>query len=75
MAARSPGLDQRTRRHASYELSQRKRKLIEQAFGWVKDIAGLRKSRFFGRAKTELYALIAMSAYNLTRMVKLRWFS
>jgi hypothetical protein len=38
----------------------------------VKDIAGLRKSRFFGRAKTELYALIAMSAYNLTRMVKLR---
>ncbi|HXJ17788.1 MAG TPA: IS5 family transposase [Candidatus Polarisedimenticolia bacterium] len=67
-----PGLDQRTRRHASYALSQRKRKLIEQAFGWVKDIAGLRKSRFFGRAKTELYALMAMSAYNLTRMATLR---
>jgi transposase len=67
-----PGLDRRTLRHASYRLSQRKRKLIEQAFGWVKNVAGLRKSRFFGRARTELYALIAMSAYNLTRMARLR---
>lgn len=67
-----PGLDQRTMRQASYQLSQRKRKLIEQAFGWLKDIAGLRKSRFFGRRRTELYALMAMSAYNLTRMAKLR---
>lgn len=69
---RIPGLDQRTMRHASYRLSQRKRKLIEQAFGWLKNVAGLRKSRFFGRARTELYALIAMSAYNLTRMARLR---
>jgi transposase len=67
-----PGLDRRTLRQASYQLSQRKRKLIEQAFGWVKNVAGLRKSRFFGRARTELYALIAMSAYNLTRMARLR---
>jgi transposase len=67
-----PGLDRRTRRHATYRLSQRKRKLIEQAFGWLKGVAGLRKSRFFGRARTELYALIAMSAYNLTRMARLR---
>ena len=35
-------------------------------------VAGLRKSRFFGRARTELYALIALSAYNLTRMARLR---
>jgi transposase len=69
---RIPGLDRRTRRHATYRLSQRKRKLIEQAFGWIKTVAGLRKSRFFGRARTELYALIAMSAYNLTRMARLR---
>jgi hypothetical protein len=67
-----PALDRRTLRHESYRLSQRKRKLIEQAFGWVKNVAGLRKSRFFGRARTELYALIAMSAYNLTRMAQLR---
>ena len=38
----------------------------------MKNVAGLRKSRFFGRARTELYALIAMSAYNLTRMARLR---
>jgi transposase len=69
---RIPGLDRRTRRHATYRLSQRKRKLIEQAFGWIKSVAGLRKSRFFGRARTELYAIIAMSAYNLTRMARLR---
>lgn len=66
-----PGLDRRTRRHASYRLSQRKRKLIEQAFGLIKTVAGL-KSRFFGRARTELYAILAMSAYNLTRMARLR---
>jgi transposase len=66
------GLDRRTRRHHTYRRSQRKRKLIEQAFGWLKCVAGLRKSRFFGRARTELYALIAMSAYNLTRMARLR---
>jgi hypothetical protein len=39
---RIPGLDQRTIRHASYRLSQRKRKLIEQAFGWLKGVAGIR---------------------------------
>lgn len=68
----TPGLDGRTTRHRAYLLSQRKRKLIEQAFGWLKTVAGLRKSRFFGRAKTELYGLIAMSAYNLVRMSRLR---
>lgn len=69
---RTPGLDGRTTRHHAYVLSQRKRKLIEQAFGWLKTIAGLRKSRFFGRARTELYGLFAMSAYNLVRMSRLR---
>jgi transposase len=67
-----PGLDWRTMRHASYRLSQRKRKLIEQAFGWLKTVAGLRKSRFFGKSRTELYGLIAMAGYNLVRMSRLR---
>lgn len=57
-------------RHANYQLSQRKRKLIEQAFGWLKAVAGSRKSRFFGRGRTELYA--TMSAYNLIRMTRTR---
>lgn len=67
-----PGLDWRTMRHRSYRLSQRKRKLIEQAFGWLKTVACLRKSRFFGRSRTELYGLIAMAGYNLVRMSRLR---
>ncbi len=62
---KTPGLDERTTRHRSYEVSQRKRKLIEQKFGWAKTIAGLRKSRFFGRKKTEAFGLMAMAAYNL----------
>ena len=53
-------------------LSQHKRKLLEQACGWLKVIAGLRESRFLGRARTELYGLMAMSAYDLTRMARLR---
>lgn len=68
---RIPGLDERTTRHASYEVSQRKRKLIEQKFGWGKQIGGLRKSRFFGRKKTEAHGLIAMATYNLIRIIKL----
>jgi transposase len=66
-----PGIDARTTRHASYEISQRKRKLIEQKFGWGKQIGGLRKSRFFGRRKTEALGLLAMAAYNLIRLARL----
>jgi len=67
-----PGLDWRTMRHSTYRLSQRKRKLIEQAFGWLKTVACLRKSRFFGRSPTELLGLIATAGYNLVRMSRLR---
>jgi len=67
----TPGLDGRTTRHTSYEISQRKRKLIEQKFGWGKQIGGMRKSRFFGRKKTEAQGLIAMAAYNLIRICRL----
>lgn len=67
----TPGLDRRTTRHESYEVSQRKRKLIEQKFGWGKQIGGMRKSRFFGRKKTEAQGLIAMAAYNLIRICRL----
>jgi transposase len=66
-----PGLDGRTTRHASYEVSQRKRKLIEQKFGWAKTIGGLYKSRFFGRRRTEAQGLMAMAAYNMIRIARL----
>jgi transposase len=68
---RTPGLDARTTRHASYRLSQRQRKRIEEIFGWLKTVGGLRKSRFIGIERTQLYAYFAASAYNLLRMARL----
>ena len=64
-------IDGRTTRHSGYEASQKVRKRIEQVFGWLKTIGGLRKSRYRGRAKTQLYAFMAGAAYNLLRMTKL----
>ncbi len=68
---RTPGLDGRTLRHASYAVSQRLRKLVEEVFGWAKTVAGLRKTRFIGRARTELHALLVGTAYNLLRLSRL----
>lgn len=68
---RTDGLDGRTARHVGYELSQKKRKLVEQIFGWMKTIGGLRKSRFRGVRRTEQYAHFAGAAYNLIRIGRL----
>ena len=68
--ARFSAIDGRTARHASYA-TQRIRKRIEEAFGWIKTIAGLRKSRFIGRAKTDWAFPFAVAAYNLVRLPKL----
>jgi len=68
---RTPGLDGRTTRHESYRVSQRKRKRVEEIFGWLKTVGGLRKSRFIGQVKTQLYAHLAGAAYNLLRISRL----
>lgn len=68
----APGLDGRTTRHESYAMSQRKRKRIEEIFGWMKTVGGLRKSRFIGIAKTQLAAYLVGAAYNLLRMARLQ---
>ncbi len=68
---RTPGLDGRTTRHWGYRVSQRKRKLVEEVFGWMKSFGGLRKSRFKGTERNQLAAYIVGSAYNLVRMVRL----
>lgn len=65
------GLDGRTTRHENYRISQRKRKRIEEIFGWMKTIGGLRKSRFVGQARTQLAAYLVGAAYNLMRIAKL----
>lgn len=67
----TPGLDARTSRHASYRVSQRTRKRIEEIFGWLKTVGGMRKSRFVGLKRTGLYAYLAASAYNLLRIARL----
>lgn len=52
----APGLDGRTTRHECYAISQRRRKRIEEIFGSIKTVGGLRKARFIGIAKTQLAA-------------------
>jgi transposase len=64
----TPGLDGRTTRHGGYAISQRKRKRIEEIFGWLKTIGGLRKSRLKGIARTQLLAHLHGAAYNLLRI-------
>src|SRR4030095_5453115 len=61
-------IDARTTRHAGYDVSQRKRKLIEQVFGWVKTVGGLRKLRHRGVALVDWILTFTAAAYNLVRM-------
>lgn len=68
---KTPGLDWRTKRHKGYQMSQVRRKLVEEIFGWSKVIGGIRKSRFVGRLKTSLATLFVSAAYNLLRMSRL----
>jgi transposase len=64
-------IDARTTRHESYRASQRKRKRIEEAFGWTKTIAGCAKVKLRGLARVQHHFTLAMSAYNLIRLPRL----
>jgi transposase len=66
--ARCPAIDRRTTRHGGYDASQRRRKRIEEAYGWMKVIGGLRKLRHRGRAKVSALFTFAAAAYNLVRL-------
>lgn len=55
----------------SYRLSQRKRKRIEEIFGRLKTVGGMRKTRVIGIARTQMQAYLAASAYNLLRIARL----
>jgi hypothetical protein len=61
-------IDERTTRHESYRISQRKRKRIEECFGWLKTIALLRKVRHRGLPKVDWVFTFACAAYNLVRL-------
>ena len=61
-------IDNRTTRHQSYRFSQKKRKRIEECFGWLKTIALLRKVRHRGVCKVHWIFTLACAAYNLVRI-------
>ena len=68
---RTSAIDGRTTRHPGYAISQRKRKLVEQAFGWMKTIGGLRKLRHRGGALVEWIFTFTAAAYNIVRLRRL----
>jgi transposase len=61
-------IDERTTRHDGYAVSQRKRKRVEECFGWLKTIALMRKVRHRGIEKVGWIFTFAAAAYNLVRM-------
>ncbi|HET6467784.1 MAG TPA: IS5 family transposase [Geminicoccaceae bacterium] len=70
-ANRRSAIDGRTTRHPGYALSQRARKRIEEAFGWIKEVALLRRARHRGRERVDWQFTLAAAAYNLIRLPKL----
>lgn len=60
-------IDGRTTRHAGYAVSQRKRKLVEQAFGWMKTVGLFRKLRHRGGRLVDWMFTFGAAAYNLVR--------
>jgi transposase len=64
-------IDERTTRHAGYAISQRKRKAIEECFGWLKTIALLRQVRHRGFHKVGWIFTFGAAVYNLVRLRKL----
>ena len=61
-------IDVRITCHPGYQISQRKRKLVEQVFGWLKTVGGLRKLRHRGGALVDWIVTFAAAAYNLVRL-------
>jgi transposase len=64
----SSAIDRRTTRHPGYAISQQKRKRVEEIFGWLKTVAGLRKARHRGVERVGWMFALALAAYNLVRM-------
>src|SRR2546429_359175 len=60
-------IDERTTRHPGYAISQQKRKRIEEIFGWLKTVGGLRKTRHRGVARVGWMFTFTLAAYNLVR--------
>jgi transposase len=70
---RRSAIDSRTTRHPGYAVSQQKRKLVEEIFGWLKTIALLRKTRHRGVRRVGWMFTFATAVYNLVRIRNLTW--
>jgi hypothetical protein len=70
-SGRRSAIDKRTTRHPGYAASQRLRKRIEEAFGWIKTVGGLRQTKLRGLAKVDSAFTFAVAAYDLVRAPKL----
>ena len=68
---RRSAVDGRTTRHRDYRQSQKRRKIVEQVFGWMKTVGGGRKLRFVGRERNRCWLEFTAAAYNLVRMAGL----
>lgn len=67
-ARRRSAIDGRTTRHPGYQISQKKRKRVEEIFGWMKTVGGMRKQRHRGLATVGWMFTFAAAAYNLVRI-------
>ena len=68
---RRSAIDRRTTRHDGYRQSQRRRKRVEEIFGWIKTVGAGGKLRYLGRARNNLWFELTAAAYNLTRLARL----
>jgi len=68
---RRSAIDARTTRHPGYCISTIKRKRIEEPFGWMKTVGGLRKTRHRGRGLVDWFFVLTATAYNLVRIPKI----
>jgi len=68
---RRSAIDGRTTRHPGYRISMIKRKQIEEPFGWMKTVGGMRKTRHRGRGLVEWLFVLTAAAYNLIRIPKI----
>jgi hypothetical protein len=64
-------LDKQTQQQESYKLSQRKRKLVEQPFGWMKTVGRIRKTTQKGIEKNDFLFSLHAALYNVVRFLKL----
>lgn len=68
---RRPPIPEALAADAGYVTSQRRRKIVEEVFGWMKTVGGGRKLRYVGLVRNRLWAIFTATAYNLVRIVNL----